>query len=533
MALPLWSALYRRFGGRYPALFLTLELQTAFFITAATLALFTFFYNAPTADYLRTLAVVEGLTVFGVALTLRRTYPRLAPIRRWIEGARDDVEETARAWTAAVGLPLDLVRADIKIPTAVVVLPGCAAATAFLHLSWISFFPLVAGSFIALGYSGILHYLAVEAGMRPVLVDINQSVSPRVATSCSTVSLRMRMLTVLPAINVISGFIVAALTSNGGGISGDVLVAVGIAGAVSLELTVLLTKSILAPIADLQRATDAVARGDFEAVVPVTTGDELGELAASFNTMVMGLAEREQLREAFGTYLDRSVAEILLSGNFPREGVELDVSVLFFDVQDFTRFAAGADASKVIRELNELFEITVPIINRHGGHVDKFMGDGLMAVFGAPENYPDHAERAVRAACELVHAVHRDNELEFKIGVGVNTGRVVAGSIGGAGRLNFSVIGDPVNVAARVEAATRDTDDEILVTAETAERLPPAISVTSRGSRELKGIDRPVELFAVEISEADGAQPGEEPLPLPDVVSGELGSRTGGGLAQL
>ncbi len=531
MAWPIWTMLYRRLGGRYPGFFLTLEMQTAFFITAATLALFTFFYDAPTGAYLRTLAVVEGLTIFGVAFTLLRTYPRLTPIRRWIEGERD-TERTAEAWSAAVGLPLNLIKADLKIPTLVVVVPGCIAAAAFLHLAWWSFFPLVAGSFIALGYSGILHYLAIEAGMRPVLIDINQSVSPRLATSCGTVSLRTRMLTVLPAINVISGFIVAALTSNGGGISGSVLIAVGIAGAVSLELTVLLTKSILAPIADLQKATHAIARGDFDSAVPVTTGDELGELAASFNQMVSGLAEREQLRKAFGTYLDHSVAEILLSGDFPQEGVELDVSILFFDVHDFTRFAAGADARKVVAELNELFETTVPIINRHGGHVDKFMGDGLMAIFGAPENYPDHAERAVRAACEIVHAVNRDEKLEFKLGVGVNSGPVIAGSIGGAGRLNFSVIGDPVNVASRVEAATRDTDDEILVTQETAQLLPSAITTEPRGTRELKGIDRPIELYAVSIGEPEGSKPGEEPLPLPDVVP-ELGRSTSGGLAQL
>lgn len=531
MALPLWTMLYRRFRGRYPALFLTMELQTAFFIVAGTLALFTFFYDAPAGAYLKTLAVIEGLTIFGVFFTLRRIYPRLAPIRRWIEGERG-AEETAQAWTAAIGLPLNLIKADLKIPTLLVVIPGCVAATAFLDLSWFSFFPLVAGSFIALGYSGILHYLAVEAGMRPVLIDINQSISPRLTTNCSSVSLRMRLLTVMPAINVISGFIVAALTSNGGGISADVLVAVGIAGAVSLELTVLLTKSILAPIADLQRATEAIVEGDF-ATVPVTTGDELGELAASFNQMVTGLAEREQLREAFGTYLDRSVAEILLSGNFPQEGVDLDVSVLFFDVHDFTRFASTAEAKEVVTRLNALFEVTVPIINRHGGHVDKFLGDGLMAIFGAPENYPDHAERAVRAACELTKAVNSSDELGFQIGVGINTGPVVAGSIGGAGRLNFSVIGDAVNVAARVEAATREFDDEILVTEATINGMgSAAIGAVSRGAYKLKGIDRPVELYAVSLGEPQGQLPGEEPLPLPDVVP-EFGSRTAGGLAQL
>jgi len=162
MALPLWTMLYRRFGARYPAFFLTLELQTAFGIVAATLGLFTFFYDAPASDYLKTLAVVEALTVFGIAFTLRRTYPRLRPIREWIEGNRDP-EQSARAWSAAIGLPLNLIRADVKIPAFIVVLPGCAAATAFLGLAWFNFFPLVLGSMLALGYSGILHYLALEA----------------------------------------------------------------------------------------------------------------------------------------------------------------------------------------------------------------------------------------------------------------------------------------------------------------------------------------------------------------------------------
>ena len=184
----------------------------------------------------------------------------------------------------------------------------------------------------------------------------------------------------------------------------------------------------------------------------MTTGDELGELAATMNQAVKAARERQQIREAFGTYLDKDVARFILSGNFPEEGVEVDVSVLFFDVRDFTQFASQAGAREVVAELNNLFELTVPIISRHGGHVDKFVGDGLIAIFGPPEPDPDHAERAVRAGCEMVHEINGEGETAFRIGAGVNSGPVVAGSIGGAGRLNFSVIGDAVNVAARVEA---------------------------------------------------------------------------------
>jgi adenylate cyclase len=138
----------------------------------------------------------------------------------------------------------------------------------------------------------------------------------------------------------------------------------------------------------------------------------------------------------------------------------------------------------------------VPIIAGEGGHVDKFIGDCVLAVFGAPEAFDDHADRAVRAAVAIGNRVnHADGGL-LDVGVGVNSGTVIAGSIGGAGRLNFSVIGDAVNVAARVERATRETGDDVLITASTHDLLSESIEVERRGPRNLKGKDEPVELFA-------------------------------------
>jgi class 3 adenylate cyclase len=174
----------------------------------------------------------------------------------------------------------------------------------------------------------------------------------------------------------------------------------------------------------------------------------------------------------------------------------LDVSIMFCDVQNFTGFAEGADAQEVVEQLNEMFEVVVPIVVRHGGHVDKFVGDGLLAVFGAPEPFPDHADRALSAGMEIARAVDEGRAGPFRLGVGVNSGRVVAGSIGGAGRLNFSVIGDAVNVAARVEAATRGTCDTLLITADTRDRLRREVPLVPRGEAEIKGRAEPIELFA-------------------------------------
>jgi adenylate cyclase len=539
MALPALSRLYRRLGRFYPYVFLTIELQSAFVITAATLGLFTFYYNSSTDDYLKVIVVALALTGLAVLFTLFRTFPLIRPIREWLDGRRDE-NSTTRAWAAAVALPLNLIRHDLWVPILVAIVPTCIWAVIVLGLAWPAFFPLFAGSMVALGYSAILHYLILEAGMRPVLLDLNQSSgAPRVQAPLAAIPLRVRLMAALPLINLITGLVVAALTSSGGGgaaLGADVLIAVAVATTISLELTVLFAKSILRPIADLQRATEAVRDGRYDVSVPVTTGDELGELAASFNQMVEGLAERERLREAFGTYLDKSVAEYILSEGFSEEGEEVEVSILFCDVRDFTSFAAQADAKEVVMRLNALFAVVVPIVNRHGGHVDKFVGDGLVAMFGAPEPFPDHANRAVRAACEMAAVVNAEDEPGLRIGVGVNTGDVVAGSIGGAGRLNFSVIGDAVNVAARVEAATRELDEDVLITDATARELSDDVEVRACGEHELKGLPEPVRLFAPRLRAADGVQPGEEPLAATDGDGrrGALGEgRRAGGLAPL
>jgi adenylate cyclase len=212
--------------------------------------------------------------------------------------------------------------------------------------------------------------------------------------------------------------------------------------------------------------------------------------------MVAGLRERERIREAFGTYVDPEVAEHILENADAARGEEADVTVLFCDVRDFTGFAERSPPREVVSTLNSLFELAVPIVHKHGGHVDKFIGDGLLAVFGAPRPAADHADRALAAALEVCDAVPRELGDKLAIGVGLNSGRVISGSIGGAGRLDYSVIGDPVNVAARVEAATRETGDAILLSESTKDLLRDDYELSERPGIALKGKSEPVTLYA-------------------------------------
>jgi len=491
---------YRRLGRLYPRIFLVLELQTVYPVILGTYALFSFYYNGEPGEFFALFGITCGLAAIAIVIACVRTFPMLRPLEAWIAGARDD-QSTTEAWAAAISFPWRMIRMNALVPAIIVIVPSAVISAVMLDLTWTAVFPFIAGSTVALAYASMLHYFALEIGYRPLLIDINKQVSPRTEANVSALSVRWRLLLTLPMINAITGMTVAALTAEGGGgesLSLDVGIALGVATTIALELTLLVTRSVLRPIADLQTATERVLDGDFSVSVPVTTGDETGELAASFNAMVQGLAERERIREAFGTYLDREVADYILSDSFAEDGIELEVSMLFTDVRDFTGFAAEAEAKEVVAALNSLFEVVVPIISRHGGHVDKFEGDGLLAVFGAPRPYRDHARRATRAALEICQRVNEDEQAgNLRVGVGVNTGRVVAGAVGGGGRLNFSVIGDAVNIASRAEAATRELDRDILITQATAESLGPGLEVKSVGSHRLKGVADPVELFMV------------------------------------
>ncbi len=230
----------------------------------------------------------------------------------------------------------------------------------------------------------------------------------------------------------------------------------------------------------------------------MTSGDELGTLALSFNQMMRGLSERQALHDAFASYVDPQVAQRVLAEGTRIEGEETEVTLAFVDIRDFTSFAERASAREAVAYVNEFLELVVPVVTRHGGHANKFVGDGLLAVFGAPVRLPDHADRALAAAAEMATCVRERFHDRLRIGIGVSSGPVLAGTVGGGGKLDFTVIGDAVNVASRVEEATRATGDTVLFTEATRallshEKLP----LEPRGAISLKGRSDPVRIYAL------------------------------------
>ena len=261
---------------------------------------------------------------------------------------------------------------------------------------------------------------------------------------------------------------------------------------VALDLTV-------QPIADLTAAARRIGAGDYTRTLPVTSDDDLGELVDAVNEMQRGLAQRERLQSAFGSYVDPSLAARLLEeGDDTFRGERREVTVMFVDIRDFTPYAEANPAEDVVERLNAVFSLVVEVVGEQGGHVNKFLGDGAMAVFGAPVELPDHGSRAVAAAREISTRVESDFGDTLRIGIGINSGTVIAGTIGGAGKLEYTLIGDAVNVAARVEQLTKTTHDTTLITDATLAALDGHAAVTTaRGSFDLKGKSEPVVVHAL------------------------------------
>lgn len=263
-------------------------------------------------------------------------------------------------------------------------------------------------------------------------------------------------------------------------------------------------RSILRPVALLEAAHQQVGSGNLETRVPVVSNDEIGRLTESFNEMVAGLKERELIRDTFGRYLNPDVVGQLISGGGKLESRMLEATVMFTDIKGFTTLSERLSPEETVILLNEYFAVVNEQIHKHGGYVNNFIGDAVVAVFNVPAPQADHAAAAVRAARDIQAALRGRqfaDGIVLPTRVGINTGTVCAGVIGSQDRMGYTVYGDAVNVAARVEPLNKDFGTSILITETTEALAQEAGPYKALGKIKLRGRAEEVGLFSADVEE--------------------------------
>ncbi|MGW0038689.1 adenylate/guanylate cyclase domain-containing protein [Gordonia sp. NPDC003376] len=316
------------------------------------------------------------------------------------------------------------------------------------------------------GMSGLVvvavSYLLIEFAMRPVAAELISAGYGRRRRSSGVHSRSIVSWLVGSAIPIVGILLVVLFGAFRDETSKlDMFVGVAVLAVTALStgliLTVLSSLSITGPIRSVRTGMHRVQAGDLDdAELVVYDGTELGDLQAGFNSMVGGLRERERMRDLFGRHVGRDVADAALASDPELGGTERVVAAMFVDVIGSTRLTAERTPTEVVEILNRFFAVIVGAVDTHRGLVNKFEGDAVLAVFGAPISLPDSAAAALATARDIADRLHVEVP-ELSAGIGIGYGPVVAGNVGAIERFEFTVIGDPVNESARLsELAKRD-----------------------------------------------------------------------------
>jgi adenylate cyclase len=350
----------------------------------------------------------------------------------------------------------------------------CLGGIVFIIASWpvaSRSAPVVAVA-VGLGATAtaIIGYLQSERVLRPVAVAALRGGVPETFKAPGVIQrqvLTWVLSTGVPILTIVLALVASKfeiLTAPAERLNTPILLLAIAALVIGLSGTVLVAMSIADPLRQLRWALGEVQRGNYNAHMQIYDASELGLLQAGFNDMVRDLAERQRLRDLFGRYVGEDVARRALERGTELGGQERDVAVLFVDLVGSTQLASKIPASEVVNLLNEFFRVIVDTVNRHGGFVNKFQGDAALAIFGAPIEHPDSSGAALAASREL----HDDlievlGQTEF--GIGVSAGRAIAGHIGAQARFEYTVIGDPVNEAARLTELAKLEQGHVLASA--------------------------------------------------------------------
>jgi adenylate cyclase len=268
------------------------------------------------------------------------------------------------------------------------------------------------------------------------------------------------------------------------------------------------TQHVTVPIRKLTSAAHEVAAGNLNVQVSLKRADEFGPLIDEFNRMVDEMRAKRELRRRFGLHVGRRTAELILASDPGLSGTETEITVMFCDIRNFTARCAATPADQIVPLLNRFLTMMVDVVeNQHHGNVNKFLGDGFMALFGISDledSKLNPADEAVSAGLDMIDRLAEMNaELDgtdiqtLGIGIGVHTGTAIVGSMGSEDRLEYTAIGDTVNLASRVEGLTKTLGRPLLVTKATAERIGDRFPIVPLEPQSVKGQPKPIAVFSV------------------------------------
>lgn len=273
--------------------------------------------------------------------------------------------------------------------------------------------------------------------------------------------------------------------------------------AFGLCSALLIGRSIAQPVDQLRAAAKAVTAGRLDVEVPLRRADEFGALIAEFNLMVKGLREKEHLRQTFGHHVGHQAARQILARDPGLGGTEEEITVMFVDIRSFTERSASLTPAKAVSVLNEFLRVMVEVVEvEHDGMINKFLGDGFIALFGIDSSSRPHADEALAAGramqrklAELNAERARRGDDSIEIGIGINTGPAIVGSIGSPERMEFTVIGNTVNVASRIESLSKTAGTALLISKATRDALRAAPELRALPPQRIKGVAELVEVF--------------------------------------
>jgi adenylate cyclase len=432
------------------------------------------------------IAAVFGYMVFSLALGCWLSSRAFAPIQAMLESGV--VTPADRLYVVRHPLRQTVINFAMWVGALIVFVPINA------RFGWQSAGD-VASTILLGGISTCgLTYLAAERILRPVNTVAFEEGAP---VGCYVPGVKSRLLiawavgTGIPLV----GVLLMGLDRHGRQLSIGGLVFLACAGVVSGTLAILFAaKSIADPIESVRSAMGAVEDERLDVKVPVYDGSQIGQLQAGYNAMVEGLRERRRLHDLFGRQVGVDVARQALERGVHLGGETVQAAVLFVDIIGSTELAATRPATEVVTTLNAFFSVVVEVVDRCGGFVNKFEGDAALCIFGAPVPRDDCAERALQAA-RLLRDRLRDVR-GLSAAIGVSAGQVVAGNVGTRERFEYTVIGDPVNEAARLTELAKQRSEHLLISASLLDGVPDAERRywTTDGEVHLRGRIKPTRL---------------------------------------